>query len=448
MRGVHSKHSKLPSLFNEFARTIHNRMLEYSGLDDSGYLRVLQEREHRWTNHQTFGMQQQSAGEVQRARVGAHVRAQNYKYDAGNGDASASYNKPGSIMHFLEENVVREPYILMLDADMVFVKPIVPIDMGATKGNVVSEYVPYMDPHASELARQFVDAKNKEYVQPVGWYHIFHRDDAKAISPEWFKYCAKMRTNPHLYWDINGSGVNISTGDKYVEFGKPPWISEMYGYSFAAADAHVNHTVTRNVVVYPRHMNEHMQPKILHYGVDFEVDGISFNKMSLNKFDIHECTGKFLGTPDKIQTRQDHHSLVVLQTINDGLCEFYKKECNLDVTCPSVAYKKKACLEDGCCDKNTNCWEWAVHGECESNDAYMKDFCPFSCGKCPAPLTRHVEKISEFQRRLTEIRNIPILWGNNIFETAAIVTVCVSVMLIFKTIVDFHYMEKLKTHRT
>ena len=105
----------------------------------------------------------------------------------------------------------------------------------------------------------------------------------------------------------------------------------------------LNHTVTRNVVVYPRHMEEHMQPKIMHYGVDFEVDGIAFNKMSLNKFDIHECAGKFLGTPDKIQTRKEHHSLV-LQTINDGLCEFYKQTCNLNVTCPSVAVKKKAVL--------------------------------------------------------------------------------------------------------
>ena len=77
-----------------------------------------------------------------------------------------------SIMHFLEENVVHEPYILMLDADMIFVKPVIPVEMGAFEGNVVSEYVPYMDPAAFHLAKKFIPASTHEFVQPVGWYHV------------------------------------------------------------------------------------------------------------------------------------------------------------------------------------------------------------------------------------------------------------------------------------
>jgi|EP00966_Prymnesium_polylepis_P101318 hypothetical protein len=40
-----------------------------------------------------------------------------------------------------------------------------------------------------------------------------------------------------LYWNMNGSiPKNIPTGDDYVKFGEAPWISEMYGYMFAAAE--------------------------------------------------------------------------------------------------------------------------------------------------------------------------------------------------------------------
>jgi hypothetical protein len=59
--------------------------------------------------------------------------------------------------------------------------------------------------------------------KPVGWYHIFHRDDLKRIAPLWLEFCGKVRTQPEKYWSINGSiPENIPTGDAVSTATVPP----------------------------------------------------------------------------------------------------------------------------------------------------------------------------------------------------------------------------------
>ena len=93
----------------------------------------------------------------------------------------------------------------------------------------------------NDMAKNFLTPEAVPLAKPVGWYHIFHRDDIRKIAPLWLEFCGKVRTMPHLYWSINGSiPHDIPTGDAYVQKGKAPWISEMYGYSFGAATAGVS----------------------------------------------------------------------------------------------------------------------------------------------------------------------------------------------------------------
>ena len=51
-------------------------------------------------------------------------------YASENGDIYPSYNKPGSVMHWLENADVQEEWIILIDADMIFRKPITPQDLG------------------------------------------------------------------------------------------------------------------------------------------------------------------------------------------------------------------------------------------------------------------------------------------------------------------------------
>lgn len=59
-------------------------------------------------------------------------------------------------MHFTREANFTEEYILFIDADMILVKPIDPVALGAKKGTVVSEYVGYMIGTSNEMASNFL----------------------------------------------------------------------------------------------------------------------------------------------------------------------------------------------------------------------------------------------------------------------------------------------------
>jgi hypothetical protein len=71
------------------------------------------------------------------------------------------------------------------------------------------------------LARRFLDGR-AERAPPVGWFHVFHRADLAAVAPRWLHFCGRMRTEPQRYWNVDGHGEDIPTGDLYVERGRPP----------------------------------------------------------------------------------------------------------------------------------------------------------------------------------------------------------------------------------
>lgn len=223
----------------------------------------------------------------------------------------------------------------------------------------------------------------------------------------------QVRARPGEYWaSANGStlSADIPTGDAYAPRGTAPWIAEMYGYAFAAAEAGVSHTFPPDLVAYPRDLRaalgERGSPAVLHYGIDFQIGtAYSWNKMVFGDFDPAMCPpgGLFFGTPPSAhlvasQGARWHggaqHGAFVVRVLNAGLCRFYRRLCAgmAQVTCPPDERDEELplrCPPDPaarppCCeDADAKCWQWGMAGECTRNAAFMRASCARTCGACP-----------------------------------------------------------------
>lgn len=87
--------------------------------------------------------------------------------------------------------------------------------------NFVSRYLIGCDNILAQL-----HTKNPELCDKVGGLLAFHIDDLRVFAPLWLSKTEEVREDT-AHWATN------ITGDIY---GKG-WISEMYGYSFGAAEA-------------------------------------------------------------------------------------------------------------------------------------------------------------------------------------------------------------------
>ena len=116
-------------------------------------------------------------------------------------DMSPSYNKPASIMHWVQESEEAKnvDYVLYIDADMLLRLPMDPIKMGVKPGVVVSEHVGYLDTGLRNgLQYQFLpreqahiagdDVDDHKPAGPEGkkhaaggWYHFCHISDIRKV---------------------------------------------------------------------------------------------------------------------------------------------------------------------------------------------------------------------------------------------------------------------------
>ena len=341
-------------------------------------------------------------------------------HGARSSDSSPSYNKPGSIMHWVNEaEEARDvDYVLYIDADMLLRKPMDPVALGVRPGVVVSEHVGYLDTGLRNgLASEFLpDAEGVEYARgdldrgprragdvsgrkhsAGGWYHFFHMSDIRKIAHRWLHYCRMMRLNPQKYWRMIGpdgapGGVDhdIVTGDSFVSHGQAPWISEMFGYVFAAAEARLTHVLTDGIVVYPDDIGagRATEPYIIHYGLHCKVGAFAFTKYSHGGFDAVGCTGKVFGDPPQPKHLERLCAETVL-TLNDAMCDYYAKPHDhggcahpMPDACPAW---KRPLAQGACEDTQDRCPEWAKMGECEKNPGFMSGGCPRSCGGCDKP---------------------------------------------------------------
>ena len=243
-----------------------------------------------------------------------------------------SYNKPASVMFWLAANDIQEEFVALLDTDMLLREPLDPRALGARRGVVVSAEYSYLVGTKTNFARRFLSPDEAPLAAQCGGFHIFHREDIRAIAPLWVEYTKRVRafaaadmetylSESFLNWHQQRgvSEFEIATRRKQAL-----WQAEMYGYAFGAAKANVSTIVRRDTMLYPGYEPPGgILPAILHYGSDYTIEfddgrsnagrdaagstsgsqprvrvreggvgsagSIYFNKMTLKELDLHSC---------------------------------------------------------------------------------------------------------------------------------------------------------------
>ncbi|XP_041006427.1 peptidyl serine alpha-galactosyltransferase [Juglans microcarpa x Juglans regia] len=236
------------------------------------------------------------------------------------GDWYPAINKPAGVVHWLKHSKDADnvDWVVILDADMIIRGPIIPWELGAEKGKPVAAYYGYLIGCDNALAK--LHTKHPELCDKVGGLLAMHIDDLRALAPLWLSKTEEVRED-RAHWSTN------LTGDIY---GKG-WISEMYGYSFGAAEVGLQHKVNDNLMIYPGYIpREGVEPILLHYGLPFSVGNWSFSKLDHHEDDIvYDCGRLFPEPPfprevhlmesDPNKRRALFLSIECIHTLNEGL---------------------------------------------------------------------------------------------------------------------------------
>ncbi|KAM1014989.1 hypothetical protein EV1_044420 [Malus domestica] len=238
------------------------------------------------------------------------------------GDWYPAINKPAAVLHWLNHANTDAEYIVILDADMILRGPITPWEFKAARGRPVSTPYDYLIGCDNELAK--LHTRHPEACDKVGGVIIMHIDDLRKFALLWLHKTEEVRADTAHY------ATNI-TGDIYAS----GWISEMYGYSFGAAELKLRHQISSEILIYPGYAPEPgIKYRVFHYGLEFKVGNWSFDKASWRNVDVvNKCWGQFPDPPDpstldqtdknKLQT--DLLSLECIKTLKDALHLHHKR---------------------------------------------------------------------------------------------------------------------------
>ena len=100
---------------------------------------------------------------------------------------------------------------------------------------------------AAEIAAGLAKLSNTErpLAAACGGFHIFHREDLRAIAPLWLRYTSEVRAFAHAepetylaesFLNWRAASAALSDADAATKRKQAMWQAEMYGYAFAAAD--------------------------------------------------------------------------------------------------------------------------------------------------------------------------------------------------------------------
>ncbi|KAH0461096.1 hypothetical protein IEQ34_008671 [Dendrobium chrysotoxum] len=236
------------------------------------------------------------------------------------GDWYPAINKPAGIVHWLKHSKDAEnvDWVVILDADMIIRGPIIPWELGAEKGKAVAAYYGYLIGCDNILAQ--LHTKHPELCDKVGGLLAMHIDDLRVLAPMWLSKTEEVRED-RAHW-----GTNI-TGDIYAQ----GWISEMYGYSFGAAEVGLHHRISEDLMIYPGYVpRPGVEPILLHYGLPFKVGNWSFSKLEHHEDGIvYDCNRLFPPPPypKEVQMIESNPherqglflSIECINTLNEGL---------------------------------------------------------------------------------------------------------------------------------
>ncbi|XP_071734965.1 peptidyl serine alpha-galactosyltransferase isoform X2 [Rutidosis leptorrhynchoides] len=209
------------------------------------------------------------------------------------GDWYPAINKPAAVLHWLNHVQTDAEYIVILDADMIMRGPITPWEFKAARGRPVSTPYDYLIGCNNELAR--LHTSHPEACDKVGGVIVMHIDDLRKFALLWLHKTEEVRADTAHY------GKNI-TGDIY----ESGWISEMYGYSFGAAELKLHHVISREILIYPGYIPEPgVNYRVFHYGLEFKVGNWSFDKANWRTVDlVNNCWATFPDPPDPSEVDQ------------------------------------------------------------------------------------------------------------------------------------------------
>ena len=332
-------------------------------------------------------------------------------------DVYSPYNRPVGLMFWLAERKPAAEWTLIVDPDMLFRQPF-QFDLASIPDGVaMSSGYTYLKGVRNELADRHIGhiaPRDDSYGGPIGRradqagaFYFIRTRDLLTIAPLWLKYTEDVRNDPNA-WNL--------TGDQYVKPGGRAWISEMYGYVFAAAAAGIWHRVDSTMQYYPSYSPKDI-PILTHYGLRMNLGNYTFDKHDHFMFQSFFCPpwnleagrqerenkGLFPHppSPDEIETkdpRKRYGQLMIIETINvlnQALCDRHRRKCpsstQLTAECAKVddiaASLKKEFDElhkaqQICHDDNKRCAFWAANEECQKNWKYMIENCRASCHHC------------------------------------------------------------------
>lgn len=203
------------------------------------------------------------------------------------GDWYPAINKPAGVLHWLRhsEEAQNVDWVVILDADMIVRGPIIPWELGVEKGRPLAAHYGYLIGCDNVLAK--LHTSHPELCDKVGGLLAFHIDDLKALAPLWLSKTEEVRED-RAHWATN------ITGDIY---GKG-WISEMYGYSFGAAEVGLRHKITNDLMIYPGYTpRQGVEPILFHYGLPFKVGNWSFSKLEYHEDRVVYDCGRLFPEP-------------------------------------------------------------------------------------------------------------------------------------------------------
>lgn len=349
----------------------------------------------------------------------------NWARNAKNNDFYPPHNKPKSLELWLEQTSTDAEYILVLDTDMVFANNF-SLDMfDVGKGKAASarhEYLFGLRKSVHMNIKQIL--QHPDDAEMVGGYYLMHKDDLRKVAPLWYNYSAIIRAEPGN-WPVEGSSDKTHAKD-------PPWISEMYGYSFACAELGIHHDVPPRAILYPGYAAFFDPwPVFIHYALLNSVEDYAFDKHWYHKYQMLDCPGKLFPEPpkkedlilyprlDRYAQRREDLSLYTLHSIYNSTRDLIARKCggldnaertprehyvckelNRPESCvPSSKEAAHAHLrslpefEGRCVDLNSNCPGWAKRGECTNNISYMAYHCRASCDLC------HDSSVVDYEKR-------------------------------------------------
>ncbi|XP_052722860.1 peptidyl serine alpha-galactosyltransferase isoform X2 [Vigna angularis] len=254
------------------------------------------------------------------------------------GDWYPAINKPAAVLHWLNHVNIDAEFIVILDADMILRGSITPWEFKAARGHPVSTPYDYLIGCDNELAK--LHTSHPEACDKVGGVIIMHVDDLRKFAMLWLHKTEEVRADRAHY------ARNI-TGDIY----ESGWISEMYGYSFGAAELKLKHTINDKILIYPGYVPApDVKYRVFHYGLRFSVGNWSFDKAVWRNVDVvNKCWAKFpdppdsstLGLDNKEDLQRDLLSIECAKTLNEALNLHHQRRCSSDNSLTSEGEERK-----------------------------------------------------------------------------------------------------------